>query len=317
MEVYLNRSIGEELLAKLRKVDPGYFPRLNFPFNRTVYIASQNLIFQIDSNFNICEVVVPNCTDIFLNTVFLNLVTYMTGTIRDLTSVKVANEVGFKVLLYVNAALPAASLDFWGSRVAQFDFIKSPTSELQTLFGVNLITPHVKFVMPIYLDSSYQLIKNPSLQPVSSNPATGFGNFSSFSGVQTGTSNSQVTQPPAGFTVPTNAQNSSPNGFGNFGNFSTPQVQSVFGSIGTTPNQSGFGNTTFNSNNTFSTPNPSSGFGNNSFSTPNPQSGFGNFGQAPSQSGFGNFGGTSSYTASNEPTTLTQPFAQFSFGGTK
>ncbi len=246
MHTYFNRDIDILTEAKIRQeCDANYMRRLNFPLNRTVVNEKNKMAIQLDINFNVCEIVVPNNVEVFKNVMLPYVIDFLIHSMKKLMPVRILNEIGFKMNLYV----PSTVNETWNS-----NFTKGNVSN-DTVLGVPLSSPHVKLTLPLLLTDSFTLqIKEVIPLPVSSAQADFVSAFTSipaqsFSGFPTTQQNPQPTQTFSGFA--TNPQPSL-TGFGT----ANQQIQP-------TQTFSGFGASSF------------SGFGN---STPTPSTTFSGFG---------------------------------------
>ncbi len=292
MQTYFNRDIDILTEAKIRQeCDANYMRRLNFPLNRTVVNEKNKMAIQLDINFNVCEIVVPNNVEIFKNVMLPYVIDFLIDSMKKLLPVRILNEIGFKINLYVPATSSAVAETWWNRHL-----VKGNISN-DTVLGVPLSSSHIKLTLPLLLTDVFTL-QVPS-SPVTSAQADFVSAFTaipaqSFSGFATtpqpsfagfGTPAQQNPQPYQSFSDFATQQNSQPS----FAGFGTPAQQTqpaqTFSGFGATNQQtqpaqtfSGFGASSF------------SGFGNSS-STPSPTfSGFGLFNQnvtVPSNFTFG------------------------------
>ena len=243
MRVYLNKDLTEEDLIQLRKVDTNYFPSFRFPSNRTVLVSDHKFIFQIESNLNICEIVLPDSNynlNVFINSVFSTLLLYICSTLKP-CPVKVCNEIGFKIVFYTPSHYSLA--DSWTEKIGKLDFLLNEKNLTETIWGVKLLNHHNQFILYLHLDSLYQPIHNPKFILKSSASDPSFTSFSTTPSNNTFSTTFSTT--PSNNTFGTTSPNNT---------FGTTSPNNTFATIpsnntfGTTPNT--FGTT---SNNTFGT----------------------------------------------------------------
>ena len=292
MQVYVNRSLDVQTVGKIRtECDLSYVPRVGFPLNRTVVNMANKIAVQLDINCNICEVIVDGSkVELFKNLMLQYTVDFLIDSMKKMMPVKVLNEIGFKLNVYVPQTCDVTLFS---------NMIKSDSLESSTIFSIPLSSPHHKFTLPLRLTDQYSLI---------SVHTTNFQSFTqSSTQPQSYTQSQSSTQPhtfaqhqsstqPQTFAQP---QSSTQPQTTNFQSFTQPQsstqpqsytqqqnVQSTHNPFGNVdgPGFSFGGNT---SNYSFGSQNPQN---NTQFGTPSatpPFSGFGAFAAQPSLT-FGN-----------------------------
>ena len=272
MQVYVNRSLDVQTVGKIRtECDLSYVPRVGFPLNRTVVNMANKIAVQLDINCNICEVIVDGAkVELFKNLMFSYIVDFLIDSMKKMMPVKVLNEIGFKLNVYVPQTCDVTLFS---------NMIKSDSLESSTIFSIPLSSPHHKFTLPLKLTDQYSLI---SVQ--SSIHTT---NFQSFTQPQSSTQ--PYTQPQSS-TQPTNFQSfTQPQSSTQPQSYTQPQQQNVQQQSTHNPfgNIDGPGFSFGASNYSFGTQNPqnNSQFGTQTATTP--FSGFGAFAAQPSLT-FGN-----------------------------
>lgn len=324
MKAILNTQLTPFDVETLRKIDPSYLPRKNFALNRS--ITDEKMVVQLDINYNICEVVVPQNQEYFKQNFLNYIVEFVTNSVRKLFPPRIANEIGYKIFFYVPESTPGADEKWWN--LTSYTFYKSRV-ETETIFGTKLNSYNTRFILHLHLNDSGQLIKVPS------NTITFTGTVSNVS-------------PSSNFSSPAPSGSSVSSGY----SFGTPAPSSNFSSpmSGTSPFTTSdpftfggaFGGVSFASPSGFGGSQPSqgpsyttgSGFGGNvavpsqpssySGTQPSTQSTFGGFGGVTSQTntfgGFGGFGATqpsvpNTLSAPNVSSTPSNPNTQNTFGG--
>jgi hypothetical protein len=283
MEVYVNRLLDVQTVAKIRtECDLAYVPRVTFPLNRTIVNIANKTAVQLDINCNICEVIVDSAkVEMFKNLMLPYIINFLIDSMKKMMPVKVLNEIGFKLNMYVPQ----------NSNITFVNTVKSDISESSTVFAVPLSSPHHKFTLPFKLTDQYTLISEhqtssqsfaqihnspqheihystqPQIQnalPITQSPNYSFANVDRGFTFGSGTINSQFGTPQ---TAPLFGTSQTAPQFG------TPQTAPQFGTSQTAPQFGNFSSTS---------PNPFSGF--DSFATPS----FGNI-STPPFTGFGTF----------------------------
>ena len=297
MQVYVNRSLDVQTVAKIRtECDLSYVPRVTFPLNRTVVNMTNKISVQLDINCNICEVIVDgNKVEMFKSVMYPYIVDFLIDSMKKMMPVKVLNEIGFKLNLYIPATCDLSLFS---------NIVKSDTLETSTVFSVPLSSPHYKFTLPLKLTEQYTLI-SPAPTPVQTHQ---FQNFTSQNHLQSQMQNQSFTQQPQvqnqSFTQQPQVQNQS---------FTQPQVQNQtpnpFGNIdgsgfsfGTTAPANSFAGTNFSfGSQNPTTPQNNAQFGSFAQTSTTPFSGFAAFATQQTQTpsfgnistppftGFGNF----------------------------
>ncbi len=314
MQVYLNSDLKDEQLQSLRQISNDYFPSFRFPANRTVCLAEHKLVFQMESNMNICEIVLPRSDyhlNVFINSVFSTLLLYITGTLKSMP-VRLCNTSGFKIVFYAAANCPASFNSYWSSKITSLDFLRSDENLTETVFSTKLPIPHTEFILYLYLDNLYQAIHNPKFtysqniqsnvntpNSITTNNVNTPSNFASNNVNTPNTFGTNNVNTPSGFTNNVNT----PSGFTN--NVNNPNTYTFGTNNLNTTNTPNFGSNNVNNPNTLT-------FGNNlnsanTFATNNMNtqtfSGFGNNLNTPTFSNFGNVSALTTNPVSNNSLT--------------
>ena len=200
MQVYVNRSLDVQTVGKIRtECDLSYVPRVGYPLNRTVVNMANKIAVQLDINCNICEVIVDgNKIELFKALMLDYVVNFLIDSMKKMMPVKVLNEIGFKLNIYVPQSCDSNLFS---------NMVKSDILETSTVFSVPLSSPHHKFTLPLKLTEQYSLI---SPVPVQTHQ---FQNFTSQNHLQ---SQPQAQAQNQNITQQSQAQNQS---------FTQPQTQ--------------------------------------------------------------------------------------------
>ena len=323
MQVYFNSEIDKNLIENIRKIDKNFSPRLFSALNRTIIDTKNNVVVQLDINYNICEIILPNNQEIFKKYMLRYIIEFIIDSLKKIGfPVRLINEIGYKIYFYTPEG-SAGSNDQWWKVDPAIQIVKLSKLEAETIFGVPLKATHNRFILSIQLNDDFTLISERFSNSntgfvvncgfgtnISEN--TGFGsqtNNTSFGGFGTNTSaNSGFganTSANSGFGTNTSANT----GFGT----NTP-TNTGFGT--NTPTNTGFGtntsaNTGFGTNTgfgSFGTSNTTN-FGGFSFGAPNNSNTFGGFG-TPNVTSFGSLNTPSSGVGTLNPNAV----QAFNFG---
>ena len=273
MQTYFNRDIDVTTEGRIRKeCDANYLPRMNFAMNRTVVDTKNKMVVQLDVNFNVCELVVPTNVETFKNVMLPYVIDFLIDSMKKMMPVRILNEIGFKLNLYVPSTSPAANETWWNRHLVKGNTVN------ETVFGVPLSSLSVKLSLPLLLTDSFTL-QIPITSSAQADFVSAFGSPS-----------------PFGAAAPTFSQNIQP--VQTFSGFQTTTPQ-TFAGFQTQQNPPPVQN--------FTQPNPPT----QNFTQPNPPTqNFSDFGTATQQNtqSFSGFGASSFSGFGNS---VSQPFSGF------
>ena len=107
LRIFFNRQMNSSHVKAVRKLDSSYVPRGKFPLNRTVVHVKSNLHIQLDINVNLCEIIIPSNHLEFKKIMFKQVVKFLVESIKLICDYRLANEIGYKILIYVLYDSPA------------------------------------------------------------------------------------------------------------------------------------------------------------------------------------------------------------------
>lgn len=147
----LNSRIHPKQIQRIKHSgNKNYYPKKGFPLNRTAFHFASGTYAQLETCVNICDIVVDNDKhfESFKNYLLEPTVNFMVSSIKQFASAQTANEMGFKINIYVpneNALLN----EKW--------FVKLPNSVMRTSLGANLNVSHSKFSLRLQFDDNFNI----------------------------------------------------------------------------------------------------------------------------------------------------------------
>tara|TARA_R110001599_G_scaffold164352_2_gene353800 strand:- start:237 stop:1310 length:1074 start_codon:yes stop_codon:yes gene_type:complete len=274
MKVFVNRELTSSDVEKIQNLcDLEYIPRTNNHLNHTIVQTEFNLAVQLDISHNICEIVLPGTysqQNLFKDHFLSYVLTFLRDSIKAGNSVRLANEIGYKIFFYAAETSPAAEAKWWDLE-NKYTFHRALKTETETILGTRLKNYNVRYILQIHLDDQYSIVKVPisvvSTVSVVSTP-TGqvvnnpfeFGGFGpNVNSANPGTNNTFGTNNGTNNTFGTNnGTNGTNNAFGTNSNTGT---NNTFGTNSNTGTNNTFGSNSNTGTQGFGTNNP---FGSNS-----------------------------------------------------
>ena len=110
-EDLLNNSsaFGKKWNDEIKKINPLFQLNTLYPLNRTLlfnYGKESPTIFSLDICMNICTLIVPIKSTQFYELILPQIVNYLTNHIKSISPVIVANEIKYKLYIYVHQNHP-------------------------------------------------------------------------------------------------------------------------------------------------------------------------------------------------------------------
>ncbi len=162
LKIFINSQMTKEHINSVKSIDSGYVPRTKNLLNRTVVHLASRTVAQLDIQLTLGEVVLPPNQGFFKTGMFKQIINFMLMSIKKFAAPNAANEMGFKILFYAPTGSPASDSQWWGDTgIATLGWTKSDVSYGQTVLGVPLSTTHTRYVLWVWLDENYNLIKEP------------------------------------------------------------------------------------------------------------------------------------------------------------
>jgi hypothetical protein len=158
LRVFLNKDLDNSHVTAIKNIKSTYSPKTQFQYNRTIVHPNTGLVIQLYINMNICEIVLRENIVEFKTKLFPSIIDYLSESIKSMQGqdYRMANEVGYKILLYVPLLSPASKDGWW----PDFNHMKiKRESELvgKTILGTNLNEKHVRYTLSFYFDANYVL----------------------------------------------------------------------------------------------------------------------------------------------------------------
>ena len=161
LKIFLNRKMYTSHVEFIQKIDSTYVPRTKFPLNRTILDSKSNMYVQLDININICEIIIPSNHIEFKKNMFNHVINFMIESIKSFCDFRLANEVGYKILLYIPTKSPASQINWWLDTVSNKISFKQENGVVgKTVLGTNLSEQYVRYTLHIFFNEQYVLVKN-------------------------------------------------------------------------------------------------------------------------------------------------------------
>ncbi len=161
LKIFLNRKMYTSHVEFIQKIDSTYVPRTKFPLNRTILDSKSNMYVQLDININICEIIIPSNHIEFKKNMFNHVINFMIESIKSFCDFRLANEVGYKILLYIPTKSPASQIKWWLDTVSNKISFKQENGVVgKTVLGTNLSEQYVRYTLHIFFNEQYVLVKN-------------------------------------------------------------------------------------------------------------------------------------------------------------
>lgn len=149
---------GAKWLEECRKYRPGYVPAKEWELNKTLiykYREPTARVLGLDVFLKEAVLVVPLGTEIISRGILEDVVEYLVGTIRCICPVAVANEMGFRLTVY----LPMLHEEV--SAMQQCDWLTAYNNPWSvTTLGKVMDEPMKRFELVFKLDNNWKVIKN-------------------------------------------------------------------------------------------------------------------------------------------------------------
>lgn len=162
LTILLNTTLvkeeGARWLAECRKYRDGYEPSVRWEQNKTLiykYRESTARVLGLDVLLTDAVLVVPLGTDLLRGGLLGQVVDYLTATIKCICPVAVANEMGFRLSVYV----PLTHDECGALRQCEWLTVYNNPWTISTL-GDDMGGPMNRFELVFKFDNSWNLVKN-------------------------------------------------------------------------------------------------------------------------------------------------------------
>ncbi len=158
MKLIDNINLKDREIGEIRKIDSNYFPRKNFPWNKTIIDEKNKIVVQLDIYVNICEVILPKNQEIFKTNFLSYIINLLIKTLK--IPPRISNEIGHKIFFYVPENTPGADLNWWN--LNKYNFQKSPRTETETILGTKMNSYNNRFILQVLLNDSGEMMETGS-----------------------------------------------------------------------------------------------------------------------------------------------------------
>lgn len=153
-------------LDECRRIQTGFIMDVRYEENKTILTGFQtksNHLIPLDILCNQYTLIIPRIMTDFVESYYEKLILYIVAQIRMKCTWKVANEVKYKVHLYVPVGNPAIEK----MRGSPFTFEPSTNTIRETVLGRSLSENMIHFEFPIQFNENWNLVPTQSQEMLS------------------------------------------------------------------------------------------------------------------------------------------------------